>query len=324
MQKVSAILGLGLYLVWWTTGQDFNNCITIANCFVYSEGNCDNQGRRQVCIAWTTSSGCDHDASNADGVCLQNNFTSTTVLPANTRLCSAPGQLIPGGTDFSFGINDGTKPATGNGQSLEIDILGYPREDNRPRATCSVFTNVCAASGNNDIRLTFRVGACPPSPTFIPVCSCSPWTDFSPCSGTCGQGFKEQRRTCSPCLVPPSQLNRFVSCPLPPCTPLPGWSQWGTWSACIGPCQSQGTRTRRRECNNPPPSGPDVRNCVGLSTNTEDCFVSPPCGTVPPSPSRSARRQCRRAAKNSCPRRRRGRQCRIRFIRNCLRNGLPV
>ncbi|XP_067948559.1 uncharacterized protein [Watersipora subatra] len=343
MTKLLTVLGLGLYLLQWISAQDFNNCITIANCLLYFEGSCNAAGERQVCISWATVTGCDHDAAAADRVCRANDFSSSQSLPANTQFCNAPDQLAMGGSLISFGIDDGVRPATGSGATA-ISVLGYNTADGRAAVMCSDFVNVCANNGLNDIRLTFQVGACPGQTTTTtttttevmpPGCMCDPWIDITPCSVTCGTGTRLQIRTCRNCPAG-TLLTQTVSCTAPrPCSIDGMWGAWMNWSACVGPCNPQGTRTRSRVCNNPLPQGPDARSCVGPATQIENCFAIPPCGPVPPPPPppgppgpppgppgpRGNRRRCRRAAKNSCPRRRRGRQCRVRFIRSCLRNG---
>lgn len=55
------------------------------------------------------------------------------------------------------------------------------------------------------------------------------------------------------------------------------WSNWGSYGACSKTCGG-GTRTRRRSCNNPPPSnGGDW--CVGASVQSARCNVNAcPCG----------------------------------------------
>ena len=48
------------------------------------------------------------------------------------------------------------------------------------------------------------------------------------------------------------------------------WSSWRAWGSCSKSC-GWGTRTRRRYCNNPPPSE-GGRDCVGVRLNSQtDC-----------------------------------------------------
>ena len=48
-----------------------------------------------------------------------------------------------------------------------------------------------------------------------------------------------------------------------------GWSEYGEWSSCTVSCE-QGTRTRSRNCDNPPP-GIGGQQCSGSEHETEDC-----------------------------------------------------
>ena len=59
------------------------------------------------------------------------------------------------------------------------------------------------------------------------------------------------------------------------------WSTWSAWSTCSVPCGG-GTQTQTRTCNNPAPANGGA-NCVGSSTNTQNCNVQsclPTCGGV--------------------------------------------
>lgn len=44
-----------------------------------------------------------------------------------------------------------------------------------------------------------------------------------------------------------------------------GWSCWSSWGSCV-----QGKKTRRRECNNPPPSR-GGKSCIGEATESRQC-----------------------------------------------------
>ena len=47
------------------------------------------------------------------------------------------------------------------------------------------------------------------------------------------------------------------------------WSEWSTYSECSKTCAG-GTKTRTRECNNPPKKG-SGRDCVGDAEETITC-----------------------------------------------------
>jgi len=56
------------------------------------------------------------------------------------------------------------------------------------------------------------------------------------------------------------------------------WSRWDNWGPCDVTCGS-GTKSRARFCDNPAPiNGGDM--CVGTSTETSQCTLSPCPGIV--------------------------------------------
>ncbi|XP_037928566.1 semaphorin-5A-like, partial [Teleopsis dalmanni] len=72
------------------------------------------------------------------------------------------------------------------------------------------------------------------------------WTDWSPCSVSCGVGIKRRTRKC---LGGHEKLcnGRAVDeekCEMRPCEDYLGWSDWSEWSD----CSSEGIRFRHRKC----------------------------------------------------------------------------
>ncbi|XP_041422603.1 adhesion G protein-coupled receptor B1-like isoform X3 [Xenopus laevis] len=100
------------------------------------------------------------------------------------------------------------------------------------------------------------------------------WSPWSLCSSTCGRGFRERTRTCSPpqfggnnCDGPEKQT-KFCNIAL---CPVDGnWNDWSRWSACSASC-SNGTQKRTRECNGPSYGGSE---CYGQWSDTRDCFLT--------------------------------------------------
>ena len=102
------------------------------------------------------------------------------------------------------------------------------------------------------------------------------WYEWSICSASCGYGFKERRRDCNnpeplyggkPCVgkdIETAECDSGMPCPI-----HGGWSKWTIWSKCIGPC-GVGSKTKTRECNNPPPQFGGM-DCVGAWKKTVDC-----------------------------------------------------
>ena len=48
------------------------------------------------------------------------------------------------------------------------------------------------------------------------------------------------------------------------------WGEWDGWSSCSRTCGSDGTQSRNRACNDPPPEN-DGDQCVGPSTEVRPC-----------------------------------------------------
>uniref|UniRef100_A0A803KJE8 Ankyrin repeat domain-containing protein 37 n=1 Tax=Xenopus tropicalis TaxID=8364 RepID=A0A803KJE8_XENTR len=100
------------------------------------------------------------------------------------------------------------------------------------------------------------------------------WSPWSLCSSTCGRGFRERTRTCTPpqfggnnCDGPEKQT-KFCNIAL---CPVDGnWNDWSSWSACSASC-SNGTQKRTRECNGPSYGGSE---CYGQWSDTRDCFLT--------------------------------------------------
>ncbi|XP_041955132.1 properdin-like [Alosa sapidissima] len=116
------------------------------------------------------------------------------------------------------------------------------------------------------------------------------WGAWQPCSVTCGKGVSRREK---PCNNPPPKCGGGCdgpgqdtqSCETGVVCPTHGsWSDWGTWSPCLGTCRMEGAtpppRERRRTCTNPSPSSvPAGRPCQGPDTDTQDCYSLPICPT---------------------------------------------
>ncbi|KAL8603715.1 hypothetical protein ACOMHN_024331 [Nucella lapillus] len=107
------------------------------------------------------------------------------------------------------------------------------------------------------------------------------WSDFTPCSASCGPGVKRRLRSCdSPA---PAYGGRHCQgsavlsrkCELVKCPQDGGWSLWSGWSQCSAAC-GQGVRTRTRACNSPRPMH-GGKECEGEGVQTTHCSSSRPC-----------------------------------------------
>ena len=116
------------------------------------------------------------------------------------------------------------------------------------------------------------------------------WTPWTSCNADCGGGTKTRRRECNKPL--PSNggdhceghRNETAICNMQSCSTNPppvdgGWSSWTPWTSCSADC-GEGTKTRTRECNQPPPSDGGAF-CRGSSDEKARCNMHP-CSTVPP------------------------------------------
>ena len=109
-----------------------------------------------------------------------------------------------------------------------------------------------------------------------------PWSDFIPCSATCGIGTTQRTRLCDsplpmyggePCIgidIDKGECDMKIPCPI-----HGGFSLWTKWSLCSAKC-GKGIRTRNRLCNNPEPmfGGAD---CLGVLIQEEVCMADVHC-----------------------------------------------
>ncbi|XP_028403037.1 uncharacterized protein LOC114525804 isoform X2 [Dendronephthya gigantea] len=112
----------------------------------------------------------------------------------------------------------------------------------------------------------------------------SMWTDWSPCSKTCGHQEEVRTRVCNNPLqrnggkyctghdieVMPCNEYDYIKCPEPPPAE---WSDWAWWNPCTKACDG-GHEIRYRLCNNPPPA-PGAAGCKGDGEESYDCNIHP-------------------------------------------------
>ncbi|KAM4548643.1 hemicentin-1 isoform 1-T1 [Odontesthes bonariensis] len=107
----------------------------------------------------------------------------------------------------------------------------------------------------------------------------SEWTDWNPCSVSCGVGVQKRLRECNNPL--PANGGRHCSgsdtetrsCMAKPCPVDGNWSEWSPWEECSRTCD-QGNRTRLRTCSNPPAQH-GGRPCEGKAVEVIMCSVRP-------------------------------------------------
>ncbi|CAF1064997.1 unnamed protein product [Adineta steineri] len=108
----------------------------------------------------------------------------------------------------------------------------------------------------------------------------SQWSDWTPCSASCGNGTQYQTRACnnsmpssggSLCVgdsLRTQTCNSNVTCPI-----NGNWSDWGSFSPCSTTC-GPGIQTRTRYCNN---TNNFNELCIGQALDVENCNQNTTC-----------------------------------------------
>ena len=109
----------------------------------------------------------------------------------------------------------------------------------------------------------------------------SPWTVWSPCSTTCGTGFRSRNRNITTPAANwgnecPSNKIEQEPCLENECKVDGAWTQWSRWGYCSESCGT-GVRSRSRTCSDPVPQY-GGEECDGANLETKECFlkVCPP------------------------------------------------
>ncbi|RUS76460.1 hypothetical protein EGW08_015774 [Elysia chlorotica] len=99
------------------------------------------------------------------------------------------------------------------------------------------------------------------------------WQEWTPCSVTCGAGWKSRFRVCDHCDHHDYENVRIQLCMDKFYCPVDGnWGAWQSWGTCSTSCD-KGIRTRTRKCNYPPPAyGGDY--CPGEGVQEKECSLA--------------------------------------------------
>ncbi|CAL1547996.1 unnamed protein product [Lymnaea stagnalis] len=100
------------------------------------------------------------------------------------------------------------------------------------------------------------------------------WESWSPCSVTCGAGWRSRAKVCDNC-----DHNDYENVQSQPCMvnfycPVDGnWGPWYPWGSCTTTCNA-GIRSRQRKCNYPPPAYGGM-TCEGEGLAEQECNTRP-------------------------------------------------
>lgn len=113
-----------------------------------------------------------------------------------------------------------------------------------------------------------------PSTNITNTIGTNPWGPWTPCSRTCGMGFKVRARPCNRSIDGPECLEKSTQislCIMQPCgRKPPSWSPWRTWTACSSSC-GVGVKVRIRSCRHSDVLSTKSSECVGRRFEVDLC-----------------------------------------------------
>ncbi|XP_043271876.1 netrin receptor UNC5B-like isoform X2 [Venturia canescens] len=219
------------------------------------------------CIAWSGSGSIKSQTATIDVAYLKKQYESppysvSVEAGQGTELRCLPPVGVPPPRVYWLrnGANLDTDADTLFVSSEGHLLLGQAKLSHQANYTC-VAENIAAKRMSQPASITVYVNG-----------GWSSWSAWSDCHSRCAKGGQKRTRTCTnpapmnggqPCLGPAQQKTDCNSaCPVVD----GGWSRWSAWSVCGSDC----THTRKRSCDEPPPSH-GGRACLGRDNSVGNC-----------------------------------------------------
>ncbi|CAF0913672.1 unnamed protein product [Adineta ricciae] len=228
----------------WTTWSTWSSCpATCGTASVYRTRNCTGALNGGVCLG----SALDTQSCDTNVTCVVNPFNATNGGYTVWSAWSACSTTC--GTGVQVQTRACTNPLPSYGGSY---CVGSPIN-----ITSCNSSQSCSIDGN-----------------------WAAWSNFSQCSGTCGNGTRTRVRICgNPAPANGGQQCDGSTVETEICStgidcPVDGvWGSWSAVSACVGTC-GNGTRVRTRTCTLPLGGG---LMCIGATRLEETCDLNRPC-----------------------------------------------
>ena len=144
----------------------------------------------------------------------------------------------------------------------------------RKRVRYQSGSKFCSKKEETETKLCPPVNICPID------CVVGYWSEWTPCSQSCGTGLKLRNRSIikeamfggAKCSVRAADFKEVTSCVVNDCPVNGEWSIWNRWSYCDSSC-GEGKRSRQRGCDSPKPEN-GGSNCTGEKPFTYKTKVS--------------------------------------------------
>ncbi|XP_076172701.1 netrin receptor UNC5B isoform X6 [Ptiloglossa arizonensis] len=219
------------------------------------------------CVAWSGSGQIKSQPATVDVAYLKKQFESppysvSVEAGQSTELRCLPPVGVPSPRVYWLRNN---VPVDTESDTLLVSseghlLVGQAKLSHQANYTC-VAENIAAKRLSEPVSLTVYVNG-----------GWSSWSAWSECHSRCAKGGQKRTRSCTnplpmnggqPCLGPSQQkMDCNTACPVVD----GGWSRWSAWSVCGSDC----THTRRRSCDEPPPSH-GGRPCQGRDISVANC-----------------------------------------------------